>query len=206
MAFGTFFLRELQNVPRGTFLKLSDYVTLLGKWQKSLNLVSKSTEELWNRHIADSYQLVSHLSNTPQKEVVDLGSGGGLPAIVLAIACPETRFTLVESDRKKAIFLSECIRQLGLSNARVMNERIEKIDTKADIITARALAEVDLLLEFSYPFLTENAYCLFLKGKNWDMEIAKAKKNWQFELEAFPSETSEEGRVLRLSQLRRITV
>ena len=196
----------LQNVPRGTFLKLTDYVALLEKWQKSLNLVSKSTEELWNRHIADSYQLVSHLSNASQKEVVDLGSGGGLPAIVLAIACPETRFTLVESDRKKAIFLSECIRQLGLSNARVMNERIEKIDTKADIITARALAEVDLLLEFSYPFLTENAYCLFLKGKNWDMEIAKAKKNWQFELETFPSETSEEGRVLKLSQLRRITV
>ena len=196
----------LQNVPRGTFLKLTDYVALLEKWQKSLNLVSKSTEELWNRHIADSYQLVSHLSNASHTEVVDLGSGGGLPAIVLAIACPETRFTLVESDRKKAIFLSECIRQLGLSNARVMNERIEKINTKADIITARALAEVDLLLEFSYPFLTENAYCLFLKGKNWDMEIAKAKKNWQFELETFPSETSEEGRVLKLSQLRRITV
>lgn len=196
----------LQNVPRGTFLKLSDYVALLEKWQKGLNLVSKSTEELWNRHIADSYQLVHHLLNSQKKEVVDLGSGGGLPAIVLAIACPETQFTLIESDRKKAIFLVECIRQLGLSNARVMNERIEKIDSKADIITARALAEVDLLLEFSYPFLKENAYCLFLKGKNWDMEIAKAKKNWHFELETFPSETSEEGRVLKLSQLRRITV
>jgi 16S rRNA (guanine527-N7)-methyltransferase len=196
------------NVSRETFSLLSDYVTLLIKWQKSINLVSQNTSELWERHIKDSLQLAPLIENSEAKTVLDLGSGGGLPALVLAIALPDRQFHLVESDKKKAIFLQEAIRILGLSgNTTVSCLRIEALPlpVHADIITSRALASTDNLLGYASKILSPNAFCLFLKGKNWSNEITEAERNWRFTQEIIPSQTSAEGVILKISQIQSLT-
>lgn len=192
------------HVPRETNDKLRAFESLVHKWQKRVNLLSRSNTALWDRHILDSLQLAEHLLSPTHKVVFDLGSGGGFPGIILACALPHHHFYLIESDRKKAIFLSEAVRHLGLNNTFVVNRRIEEHIGKADIITARALADVSLLLEYSHRFFHTETYCLFLKGKNYAKEIAQAQQDWRFEWEAFPSRTSEGGAALKLSQLCRI--
>lgn len=194
------------NVSRETLEQLHRYSDLLLKWQKSINLVSKNSDELWVRHIQDSLQLIPYINSETQKRIIDMGSGGGLPGMVLAIAFPQHSFHLIESDRKKAIFLQECARELGLSHVRVSNKRLEEINETADIITARALANITTLLGYAHRFFQNETYCLFLKGKNWDNELTCATTDWQFELESFSSLTSVEGRVIKISQLCRITV
>lgn len=192
------------NVPRETLSTLTEFVSLLQKWQKSINLVSANTQEIWQRHIEDSYQLVRHLPERHSK-VIDLGSGGGLPAIVMAITAPQHHYTLIESDRKKAIFLMEASRILGLKNIEVENKRVEQTEVRGDIITSRALADLQHLIELSTPLMKIDAFCLFLKGANWDMEVSNAKKEWSFQLEAFPSVTLQEARILKIDQISRIT-
>lgn len=196
---------NLQNVPRETFNKWTVYVDLLAKWQKSINLVSQGTQDLWGRHIEDSWQLASHIEGADKKSIVDIGSGGGLPAIVLACGFAEKSFTLIESDKRKTIFLEQVKRELGLDNVSIVNCRVEQWAGRGDIITSRALAELDELLVLSSRIMTENAFCLFLKGRKWDMEITKAKKSWSFHYEALQSMTEPQARILKIDKINRIT-
>ena len=132
---------ELLNVSRETLFKFEAYLTLLEKWQRRINLVANSTmANVWQRHILDSAQLIKfYPANT--KKILDVGSGAGFPGLVLAIMGDVT-VDLVESDQRKAVFLSTVIRELGLP-AKVHNQRIETMpNLRPDVITARALASV----------------------------------------------------------------
>ena len=138
-------VRELLNVSRETIEKFQLYLTLLEKWQRRINLVSHSTlANAWQRHILDSGQLAAYYP--PQTaHILDVGSGAGFPGLVLAIMGGVT-VDLVESDQRKAVFLSTVIRELGLP-ANVHNQRIEIMpNLQPDVITARALAPVPKLL------------------------------------------------------------
>lgn len=194
-------IKEICNVSRETLQDLQTFHDILLKWQKAINLISSNTiQEVWHRHIADSIQLVPHIPKNT-KSIVDLGSGGGLPAIVLAIVLKNTdvKITMIESGNKKCVFLQECVRVLGL-NAVVINDRIEKIKEKHsldfDLATARALASTDNLLEFCNELGVKK--CLFLKGSQYAKEVSDAKENWVITEQIIPSITATDSRIINI--------
>ena len=161
---------ELLNVSRETIDKFRVYLTLLEKWQRRINLVSDSTlADAWQRHILDSGQLAAYCP--PQtRHILDVGSGAGFPGLVLAIMRGVT-VDLVESDQRKAVFLSTVIRELGLT-AKVYSQRIETMpNLRPDVITARALAPLPKLLHLIETQINPECVCLFLKGVSVEDEL-----------------------------------
>lgn len=199
---------EKYNVSCETIAKLKQYENLVKEWNNKFNLVSKSSvEELWNRHIIDSLQLVQFIQNT-DKVLYDFGSGAGFPAIVLAIVAeqqfPNLQINLVESIGKKATFLNTVKSELDLQNVEVLHNRIEKLKSvPADIISSRALAALPKLLEYAKPFCTKNTRLIFPKGAIWEDEINAAKEKWNFDYEVVQSITDETGHILNISNVRR---
>lgn len=188
--------------------RLDQFVRLIEKWNPSINVIAKSTvASLWERHIVDSLQIF-RCAQSGTKNWVDLGSGGGFPGIVVAIlaadALPELRVSLVESDRRKAVFLSETIRQLGLS-ATIHTTRIEDLTPQhADVVSARALAPLSTLCGFAFRHLRDNGVGAFLKGAQAEAEIAEARKAWRFELDQHESVTDSRSSILFLKGLRHV--
>ena len=192
------------NVSRETIDKLKIYQDLLNKWNKSINLVSKTTlQAAAVRHFADSLQL---WSLRPQFETwVDIGSGAGFPGMVLAIASEGFgSFHFVESDARKCAFIRNVSRETS-SPVTVHTERIEGFDSvKADVVSARALASIENLFEYTEKILKPDAICLYLKGQNCDSELEEASRSWTYEAEKFASKTDENGTVLRIKDIARV--
>lgn len=196
---------DQMNVSQAVQSKLNTYVALLEEWQGKMNLVSDSTlPVVWTRHILDSAQVERYL--TPSDRVIlDLGSGAGFPALVLAILDESKNRTvhLVESDGKKCSFLQAVADACGLQVV-IHNERIEKMPAfKADVITARALAALDKLVGYAKPFIGERTRCLFLKGKKADEELKLCAKKFVFAVEKYSSITSDEGKILCLTGVKK---
>lgn len=191
----------LSNVSRETKARLEIYVALLLKWNQKINLISASSEEvIWQRHITDSIQLMSYIP-PEAKKIADLGSGAGLPGIILAMMMPQELF-LIERDQRKCAFLAEAVRECGVINVRILNEDVKKIHEKFDVIMARGLSNLDELLGMAYPLIMEKTISLFPKGKTYAMELEQAKKHWVFSHQEFPSLTDPEARILLISGLR----
>ncbi|MBS0638928.1 MAG: 16S rRNA (guanine(527)-N(7))-methyltransferase RsmG [Proteobacteria bacterium] len=180
--------------------RLNRFADLLEKWNASLNLVApRDIPVLWQRHIADSLQLLPLLPGSLDR-AVDLGSGGGFPGLVLAIASG-VPFDLIEADQRKASFLRTAIRETG-APAAVHACRIEAADLPpARLVTARALAPLPRLLPLAARLLTPDGTCLFLKGARAGEEIADASPNWDMTLDRVPSGTNPDGVILRISAL-----
>lgn len=195
------------NVSRETTDLLTQFSELVERWTARINLISKaSVDGIWERHVADSAQL---FELAPAFEHwVDLGSGGGFPGIVIAIiakeARPEARITLVESDLRKATFLRTAIRELGL-NAKVIADRIEELPPlAADVLSARALADLSALLEFTDLHLAKNGTAIFPKGQNWRKEDEAARQLWSYSLDPVKSKTSAEAAILLIKDVSRV--
>jgi 16S rRNA (guanine527-N7)-methyltransferase len=182
--------------------QLAAFTTLLTRWNSSIRLVSsQDIDHLWARHIDDALQLIPHMP-PHVTQAVDLGSGAGFPAIVLALATG-VHFDLVESDARKAAFLREAVMLTG-APAKIHAFRIEDLTLASRmLVTARALAPLPKLLDLSYPLLAEGGVCLFPKGERAESEIAAARKDWIMDLQQIPSRTSPAGRILRVSALSR---
>ncbi len=195
------------NVSRETSEKLSAFATLVEKWTAKINLISKSSvPDLWDRHILDSAQLYS--SAPGEGHWVDLGSGGGFPAIVIAILAQEQgaryRMTLIESDQRKATFLRTAVRELDLV-ATVLSGRIEMIEPqRADVLSARALADLTTLLSFADLHLLPTGVALFPKGASWRKEHEAAQSLWSYSCEAITSTTHSAAAVLRIKDIARV--
>lgn len=195
------------DVSRETLERIEHYESLILKWTKRINLVSKSTlNELRDRHIVDSAQIFPLLPPNAA-HLADFGSGGGLPAVVLATLAkqhrPELKFSLVESDLRKATFLRQCSREMDLG-LDVHSCRAEDLGAlNADVISARALAPLGLLLELTFPHMAEGAVALFPKGQKTEEELAQVQGSWSFDLERFPSQTSPDSTILRLQRIAR---
>jgi len=192
------------DVSRETLDRLRCYRDLLEHWQKAINLVGPSTlEDAWRRHFWDSAQLLKHLP-AETGSLLDIGSGAGFPGLVLAIlGVPGV--SLVESDGRKCTFLREVARQTGTTVA-IHAERLENLTGRIeppDVITARAVASFDLLLEKTKLYMKPNTVCLFHKGRHADDEIAITRRHWTMELEKIPSETDPSGVILRAKGIRR---
>jgi 16S rRNA (guanine527-N7)-methyltransferase len=199
-------LRKL-NVSRESLQRLETYVDILMAWQVKINLIGPSTlEDVWQRHVLDGLQLISLIS--PKTEMIaDLGSGAGIPGLVLALGS-NLRVDLYESNGKKAAFMREVIRQTK-ANAEVHQIRLEELDrhlpTKVpQYVTARALAPLDRLLGWSSPFLTQGAVGLFHKGQDVDNELLEATKSWKIGAIKHPSMTDSKGCILEVKDIARV--
>jgi 16S rRNA (guanine527-N7)-methyltransferase len=196
-------MRELRvDVSRETRDQLEALVHTLGRWQKAVNLVGKATlEDIWVRHILDSAQLTPLIPKTA-KRLVDLGSGGGFPGLVLAAMRPDLQVTLIEADARKGAFLGEAGRRMSLKTLpKVIISRIEAAPAvQADVVTARALAPLGQLLAWAAPHRGDTAICLFHKGKGWQAELTGAMKDWDIVAQPFSSVTDRDAVLLRISQ------
>ncbi len=189
----------MPDLSNETLEKLKTYHGLLLKWQESINLIATSTiEDAWQRHFLDSIQLVKYLPEKAQT-IADLGSGAGFPGMILAMLKPDRNFYLIESDAKKCEFLKTVSRETN-TKVNVVNERIQKCYKKlrVDLVTARALTNMPKLLGFMEGLSAKQG--LFLKGKAYEEEIGMARKEYEFDVQAFPSATNEEARILLVTQ------
>jgi 16S rRNA (guanine527-N7)-methyltransferase len=205
------------DVSHETLGNLKTYAGLVGHWQKAVNLVAPSTlDQLWHRHLADSAQLTA-LVPAAARTFADLGSGGGFPALVLAIMLAGQRghtnpftMTLIESDIRKGAFLREVIRKTGLKTCgnavEILSMRIENHETHAkvatvDVVTARALASLDRLFQYAYPLFHSSTVALFMKGRDAEREIAEAQANWVFTARLIPSRTEPDATIVEVTHL-----
>ena len=194
-------LEEEFKVSRETFGKLQKFVELLLKWNQSINLISKSTEaEVWERHILDSIQVVDLVEG---KRVLDIGTGGGFPGVVISIVT-NAPVILVEKNSKKCTFLHK-VRGEVSGDFEIINQAIEDVVIeKVDVITCRGFASVKKILELTSRYLNKDIKLVLLKGENYKMEIEEAKKvGWDFSVGVKESITNKKGAVLTLSNIRR---
>lgn len=200
---------SLFNVSRESLEKFELYVTILSKWQKRINLVGPlELPRLWSRHIADGLQLVKHISRA-DGSIVDLGSGAGIPGIILAIALCDRghHIHLVESNGKKAAFLREAARELDLP-VDVHCSRIEALAGESsfqqvDVVVARALAPLPKLMDMAVPLVRKTGKMLFLKGLDVDSELTATTKCWNITYDKFPSRTHSDGCILEIKEFQR---
>lgn len=194
------------NVSRETKERLDIYLELLRKWSPKINLVSQeSLKDAGNRHFDDSLQVAS-LCPKDAKSWVDLGSGGGFPGAVVAIALGDRDIdvTLIESDQRKATFLRTVSRETKTPFA-VIAERIENVPPmKSDVISARALAPLEELLGFAEQHLAPTGVAFFMKGESWRTEVDAAQKKWRFACKANTSVTHPDAAILEIGGLSRV--
>lgn len=199
--------KEKYNVSCETIAKLQTYQELLFEWQKKFNLVSNSSlQESWKRHFEDSAQLYKYIPDNA-KSLIDFGSGAGFPAMVIAIMSldktPYLKVSMVESIRKKTVYLNEVANKVGVS-VNIINDRIENLPhEKYDVITSRAMTSLVELLEYSNRFCHSDTVCIFPKGKSYSHELAEAHKKWKFNCLIKASEISEEGKILIITNIRK---
>jgi 16S rRNA (guanine527-N7)-methyltransferase len=191
------------DVPRETCDLLERYVALLLEENTRQNLISRSTvAEIWERHIADSAQLV-RFAPRPDSSWLDIGSGAGLPGLVIAMLT-QGPVTLAEPRKLRADFLHRAAEQLGLNErVTVQAAKAERISGKYDVITARAVASVDSLLRISHHLSTDKTLWLFPKGKSAALELDEARNAWQGDFRLEPSVTSGEAAILVAAGVRR---
>lgn len=195
------------NVSRETMERLEIFEQVIRKWNPKINLVSRSSlENLWTRHIVDSIQVFR--SAPDSKSWVDLGSGGGFPGVIVAILAadeiPEMAVTLIESDQRKSVFLRTVARECG-AKVQVLSQRIESVDPqKAQILSARALADLNVLLGFTDRHLQKDGTAMFPKGVTWKKELEEARRHWRFDVEPITSLTEPDAVILKIRGVARV--
>jgi 16S rRNA (guanine527-N7)-methyltransferase len=197
--------QSLAGVSRETLDRLIAYVEILKSWNRRINLVGRTTlDDPWRRHVWDATQLLP-LIPPKARCLVDLGSGAGIPGLVLAILGVPGAVHLVESDQRKCAFLREAARQCGVTGTVTIHpRRIEAMPPLiADVVTARALAPLPVLLDYAARFTAPHTLCLFLKGRHAEAELTEARNHWTMTATTLPSVTDPGGVILRLEHLAR---
>ena len=193
------------HVSRETLNSFCEYESLLSKWNKKINLVSKTTlVDIWDRHFLDSGQIINHV-DASGKIWVDVGTGAGFPGLVVALLLRDRKIdcdlTLVEKNTKKVFFLNEVIRSFKL-NVKVVNNSIDCIEPlNADILTARAFSELKDLIQIANDHRKSQGVCLFLKGENYKLELDKTLNYWFFDYDVFDSLSNPSGKIIRVKQI-----
>lgn len=195
------------GVSRETGERLENYVDLLLTWQQRINLIGPATiSSVWERHILDSLQLLPLLREGTET-IAELGSGAGIPGLVISIAAGLTAH-LYESNGKKAAFLREAARQTR-TKAEVHMVRLETLKAATDVpkvqcVVARALAPLPLLLEYAEPFLSRGAIGLFHKGQDVEAELIEAAKHWKMDYKTHLSQCDRRGVILEIHEASRV--
>ena len=193
------------DVSRETFLKIEAYLAYLQSASREQNLIAASTEQLvWNRHVLDSLQLlnlarsVDHLGPW-----IDIGTGGGFPGLIAAIAS-DRPFILLEPRAKRAAFLRQVVEVLELTHrVQIEAKRAEAIKGSiASIISARAVASLDNLLAMAWPFADAETQWLLPKGRSAAAEVAAARVTWQGNFQLVPSITDSGAAIVVATDVR----
>lgn len=188
---------EYPDVPCGT---IDNYLDLLLTWNKKINLISaRSREELIERHVLDSLQLMSYINR--DDVVFDIGSGAGFPGLMLSYAGIRN-VNLVESNHKKASFLTVAA---ALSSNKILIHNSNSSDLKesnCNVITARGLASLEEIFSATINLVNRKTKYILLKGKNHAVEIKKALDKWNFKYIIHHSKTSKEGFIVEVEHLR----
>ena len=189
------------NVSREVNHALLNYQNLLLKWNKVINLISRNSEkDIWERHILDSLQLLKYIDFSDM--IIDIGSGGGFPGIVLSI-CGVKNTVLIESDKKKSVFLAQASK-LSSNKIIIVDERIdEKFNMNCDILTSRGFSSVTNILGVTDGIKIQKKM-LLLKGKNYEKEIIEAQKHWVFDFNLHNSITSGEGKIVEIFNIKKL--
>ncbi len=199
---------EIQNVSRETLDELNKYSLSILKKNKEINLISTSTEKSINtRHIADSAQIVDFINKNDIKVCTDLGSGAGLPGIVLAILMkpkkPQFKVIFYEKSYHKSNFLKEISKKLKL-NTKVNQKNIfEEKNLTTDIIISRAFKPLPVIFEIALKNFKKFKYIILFLGKSGKDILKQASKKWQFDYEEKKSLTSDESLVVKISKLQK---
>jgi 16S rRNA (guanine527-N7)-methyltransferase len=188
------------RVSRETCDRLRTYEVLLRRWQSVKNLVSPSTlSDVWERHFRDSLQLLTVCPNA--RTWVDIGSGAGFPGMVIAIALadlPSASIRLIESDNRKCAFLREVARETQAA-ALVEHARAEDVLptlSGVEVVTARAVAPLEKLVEMAAPLIMNGAVGLFPKGRDYRAELTRLGSASNFKVETAPSLTDDRAAVI----------
>jgi len=193
---------ELIPVSRETLSRLEVYATLLTQWSARINLVGRDTlRDLWRRHMLDSAQLRPLVPDSTRC-LIDLGSGAGFPGLVLAIL-GVSGIELVEADTRRCAFLREVAR-ITEAQVAIRACRIQAVPPQpVDVVTARACAPLDRLLDLAEPFLAPDTLCLFPKGQRFEEELTLAREGWTMSVSVEQSLSDRRGVILRLQQVVR---
>ncbi|MCC6918140.1 MAG: 16S rRNA (guanine(527)-N(7))-methyltransferase RsmG [Alphaproteobacteria bacterium] len=180
--------------------RLAAYEAILRQTNAHTNLVSPgSLAELWRRHLLDSAQLVPLIPETT-RSLIDIGSGAGLPGLVIAALRPALQVTLIESIEKKCAFLSAAAKAMGLTKVAVRRGRAEAVEgLTADVITARAVAPIGTLLGYLGGLTRKGTLCLFPKGRTAGDELTEARRSWRIEAELIPSRSDPSGSIVAIT-------
>lgn len=192
------------DVPRETMARFDTYAELLNEWQQRMNLVGpKTLPEIWDRHFADSAQLLGLAGRG--KSWLDFGAGAGFPGLVIALLDPTARLTLVESIAKKCRFLLEAAGALDVAaQVTIENRRIETLPRqKFDVITARALAGLEQLFDWGLPYAGSGTRWILPKGARVQDELAIAIDRFAFDYSLEPSQTDDAARIVVASGVKR---
>lgn len=197
------FARDL-DVSRETLARFAAYAALLEKWNRRINLVGRDTlDDLWRRHFLDSAQLLALLPAAPEgrpRVIADLGSGAGFPGLVLALL-GAGELHLIESDLKKCAFLREAARETGAA-VTIHAGRIEEVtELEADLVTARALAPLEKLLDYARPLLRPGGTALLLKGRGAEQELTALGGHATMTIGRTPSRSDKAGVILSIEGL-----
>jgi 16S rRNA (guanine527-N7)-methyltransferase len=191
-----------ESVSEAQHAALEAYAALLGRWNVRINLVSpRDLPRLWERHIDDASQLLP-LIPPGARRIADLGSGAGLPGLILAVLSGLDTH-LVERDQRKAAFLREAARVTAAPATVHAADAATLAPLGADLVTARALAPLPALLPLALRHLAPGGACLFPKGVTASAELTAAAEGWTMQVERFPSRTDPSATILRLTEVAR---
>lgn len=187
-----------RGVSREVRRVLEEYQQLLFKWSDAFNLISNNQRSnFWNSHIMDSMQLLNYIEDY-NLSVVDVGAGNGLPGLVLSI-CGVKNVTLIESNEKKCAFLLQATR-LSNNKVNIINDRVESVNASYDILVSKGFANLDKMFDYTKSLLVRKKYIL-LKGEKYYADIVNAKMRWKFGCNVYDSMTSDNGKVLEITNL-----
>ena len=176
------FIEELKNlgieIDDTKLNQLEKYYELLVEWNEKMNLTGiTKKEDVYLKHFYDSLTLVKIINLKEVETLCDIGTGAGFPGLVLKIVFPQLKITLVDSLNKRINFLNEVIKELNLKDIQTISSRIEEYGIRNrevyDVVVARAVASLPMLLEYAIPLVKVNGYFIAMKGTNEELELIK---------------------------------
>ena len=199
-----------QNVPRETLLEFESFIVMLQKKNEEINIISKETAKnavIRERHIVDSAQIID-LIDLNNDTITDIGSGGGMPGIIISILTKRLNKTLksnlYEKSHHKSAFLRNVSRDLKLNTEIIQKNIFEEHNIETGTVMARAFKPLPITLELVYKNFSSYTNLIVFMGKNGEKTLKEAQENWEFDFEKKKSITSKDSFLLNIKNIKKI--